>query len=82
MSGVQIRDTWTVSGPQLAGTAVALLCALPLVRILIHGIGLDIGTIPLVVLLVALGWLARWMVQRDKRLPAAGGAGVDRGPVS
>ncbi|MBG6212323.1 MAG: L-lactate permease [Cryobacterium sp.] len=36
MSGKQIRETWKVSGRQLAGTAVALLFAVPLVRVLIQ----------------------------------------------
>ena len=36
MSGSQIRATWRISGRQLAGTAVALLFALPLVRVLIR----------------------------------------------
>jgi lactate permease len=36
MSGTQIGETWKVSGRQLAGTAIALLCAVPLVRILIQ----------------------------------------------
>ncbi|WP_153395502.1 L-lactate permease [Ornithinicoccus halotolerans] len=36
MNGTQIRETWRVSGRQLAGTAVALLFALPLVRVLIQ----------------------------------------------
>jgi lactate permease len=36
MSGRQIATSWSVSGRQLAGAAVALLFALPLVRILIN----------------------------------------------
>ncbi|WP_134773634.1 L-lactate permease [Ornithinimicrobium flavum] len=36
MNGDQIRRTWTVAGKQILGTAVALLFALPLVRILIR----------------------------------------------
>lgn len=36
MNGKQIRETWKVSGRQLAGTAVALLFAVPLVRVLIQ----------------------------------------------
>lgn len=36
MSGAQIAETWKVSGRQLGGTAVALLFALPLVRVLIR----------------------------------------------
>lgn len=36
MNGRQIRETWAVSGKQLAGTAVALLFAVPLVRVLIQ----------------------------------------------
>ena len=36
MNGQQIAETWKVSGLQLAGTAVALLFAVPLVRILIQ----------------------------------------------
>lgn len=36
MSGRQIVQTWKISGAQLAGTAVALLFAVPLVRILIQ----------------------------------------------
>lgn len=36
MKGRQIVETWKISGGQLAGTAVALLFALPLVRILIQ----------------------------------------------
>lgn len=32
----QMLRTWTVAGSQLAGTAVALLCAVPLVRVLIQ----------------------------------------------
>ena len=36
MNAKQIRETWKVSGRQLAGTAVALLFALPLVRVLIQ----------------------------------------------
>ncbi|MCE0486717.1 L-lactate permease [Ornithinimicrobium sediminis] len=36
MSGSQIAATWRISGRQLAGTAVALLFALPLVRVLIR----------------------------------------------
>lgn len=36
MHGDQIRRTWTVAGKQLLGTAVALLFALPLVRLLIR----------------------------------------------
>ncbi|GEP25914.1 lactate permease [Cryobacterium levicorallinum] len=36
MNGQQIRETWKVSGRQLAGTAVALLFAVPLVRVLIQ----------------------------------------------
>ncbi len=36
MSGSQIRATWRISSRQLAGTAVALLFALPLVRVLIR----------------------------------------------
>lgn len=36
MSGKQIIETWKISGAQLAGTAVALLFAVPLVRILIQ----------------------------------------------
>ena len=36
MNGRQIRETWTVAGRQLLGTAVALLFAVPLVRILIR----------------------------------------------
>ncbi|HET8795717.1 MAG TPA: L-lactate permease [Arthrobacter sp.] len=36
MNGRQIAQTWKVSGKQLAGTAVALLFAVPLVRVLIQ----------------------------------------------
>jgi len=36
MNMKQIRETWKVSGRQLAGAAVALLFALPLVRVLIQ----------------------------------------------
>lgn len=36
MTGKQIKETWTVAGKQLLGTAVALLFAVPLVRILIR----------------------------------------------
>lgn len=36
MNGTQIRKTWTVAGRQILGTAVALLFAVPLVRILIR----------------------------------------------
>ncbi|PVZ09356.1 L-lactate permease [Actinomycetospora cinnamomea] len=36
MSGRQIATSWSVSGRQLAGAAIALLFALPLVRILIN----------------------------------------------
>jgi lactate permease len=36
MNGQQIAGTWSVAGKQLAGTAVALLFALPLVRVLIR----------------------------------------------
>lgn len=36
MNGRQIAQTWKVSGRQLAGTAVALLFAVPLVRVLIQ----------------------------------------------
>ena len=36
MNVKQIRETWKVSGTQLAGTAVALLFAVPLVRVLIQ----------------------------------------------
>ncbi len=36
MNPKQIRETWKVSGRQLAGTAVALLFAVPLVRVLIQ----------------------------------------------
>ncbi|MCA1780785.1 MAG: L-lactate permease [Intrasporangiaceae bacterium] len=36
MNGHQIRQTWKVAGGQLLGTAVALLFALPLVRLLIR----------------------------------------------
>ncbi|WP_131105129.1 L-lactate permease [Ornithinimicrobium sufpigmenti] len=36
MNGRQIRETWTVAGKQILGTAVALLFAVPLVRILIR----------------------------------------------
>lgn len=35
MNGQQIAETWRIAGMQLAGTAVALLFALPLVRVLI-----------------------------------------------
>lgn len=36
MSGEQIRNTWSVAGKQILGTAVALLFAVPLVRLLIR----------------------------------------------
>lgn len=36
MSARQIAATWKVAGKQLAGTAVALLCAVPMVRLLIQ----------------------------------------------
>ena len=36
MSGEQIKATWSVAGKQILGTAVALLFAVPLVRILIR----------------------------------------------
>lgn len=36
MSGEQIKETWKVAGKQILGTAVALLFAVPLVRILIR----------------------------------------------
>ncbi|GGK61807.1 L-lactate permease [Ornithinimicrobium pekingense] len=36
MNARQIRETWTVAGRQILGTAVALLFAVPLVRILIR----------------------------------------------
>ncbi|PIE28090.1 MAG: lactate permease, partial [Micrococcales bacterium] len=36
MTGDQIRSTWSAAGKQLLGTAVALLFALPLVRVLIR----------------------------------------------
>lgn len=36
MTGRQIKETWTVAGRQILGTAVALLFAVPLVRILIR----------------------------------------------
>ena len=36
MKGAQIAQTWKISGEQLAGTAVALLFAVPLVRVLIR----------------------------------------------
>lgn len=36
MNGQQIKETWTVAGRQILGTAVALLFAVPLVRILIR----------------------------------------------
>ncbi|SOC55027.1 L-lactate permease [Ornithinimicrobium cerasi] len=36
MDGQQIRETWTVAGKQILGTAVALGFAVPLVRILIR----------------------------------------------
>jgi lactate permease len=36
MNGAQIAKTWKISGQQLIGTAVALLFALPLVRVLIR----------------------------------------------
>lgn len=36
MKGSQIKKTWTVAGRQILGTAVALLFAVPLVRILIR----------------------------------------------
>ncbi|NMR30647.1 lactate permease LctP family transporter [Crystallibacter degradans] len=45
--GRQIIETWKVSGGQLAGTAVALLFAVPLVRILIQsGPGLNDSGLP------------------------------------
>lgn len=36
MSGQQIKDSWRVAGSQLAGAGVALLFALPLVRVFIN----------------------------------------------
>jgi len=36
MNGVQIRESWKVAGGQIAGAAVALLFALPLVRVFIN----------------------------------------------
>jgi lactate permease len=36
MNGQQIRETWQVAGSQILGTAVALLFAVPLVRLLIR----------------------------------------------
>ncbi|ANS77444.1 L-lactate permease [Serinicoccus hydrothermalis] len=36
MSGQQIRETWSVAGRQILGTGVALLFAVPLVRLLIR----------------------------------------------
>jgi lactate permease len=36
MKGAQIRETWRISAGQLAGAAVALLFALPLVRVFIN----------------------------------------------
>lgn len=36
MSAQQIKETWTVAGKQILGTAVALLFAVPLVRLLIR----------------------------------------------
>jgi lactate permease len=36
MNGAQIAESWKISGRQLAGTAVALLFAVPLVRVLIQ----------------------------------------------
>jgi lactate permease len=43
MTGSQIAQTWRISGKQIAGTAVALLFALPLVRVLIRS-GADFNT--------------------------------------
>lgn len=43
MNGRQIAATWKISGRQLAGTAVALLFAVPLVRVLIRS-GADFNT--------------------------------------